>query len=1504
MSGNRDLELARERIGGVFRFLSELHRVRTPAIVRLDERAWTLPLSSLAGSSSVKRGFELGDFGEPVGDAPAEFELKVGRPREPECPEPSVVLKNWLRAGWNRVDSDPDAFVKKTLTKNGRRLAFGDAEERVDALDEWLETKRAWEGEARQDAQGLAVFQNLFDLSARFQRESEKYQLFLADGILTLDHEEGEVSHPLLLQRVELRFDPSIPEFTLAESDDNPEAYTPLLRQLGLDGHAIQSVHEEVAQEHYHPLAGEKTSAFLKDLVQRLWPDGEFIEDPRDVPHTSGPRIHRAPHLFLGNRAQGLSENLERYIQSLRQQTEFPESLLRVVGIETEREPDVERSSDVLLTKPANREQEQVIRRLEETGAVLVQGPPGTGKSHTIANLVGHLLAQDKSILVTSHASKALRVVREQMAEPLQLLCVSLLQSDEEGSRQLEESITGIVNTLASTTAKKIGREIGKLETKREAPKQRHAELSKSLLDAVKGKYEPIVACGESIAPTDAARLVADGIGTCDWLPGPLEADELSLSPDELALAYRLSAELASEDQALLEAALPDPSGFPSAHEFASLHDDLSELDRSRPEEGLELWRHDEQSADELADLFQQAKLAVQLLDREEPWLMECIEAGREGGKRREAWAELAQQVEDCAREIPEREELVFAHEPEVGDQRSGAEIARTARAIAEHLEAGKKFGPFVRFSKPRWTELIQSSRVAGQAPSEAPHFRAIESLVAIDSLRADLARRWDRQMASRGAPSADELGPRPEERAARHAAKVRSALAWYDECWSPWAARAEELGLDSDQLSRQATPGAATSELARLRDVVKTALEPALDQRRRYIEWRLRRDRKSGWLLQLDDYSRRDAIHPVIKRMKSGIKKADYDAYAGALERIEELVDKQSAHRQLGALLDRLATSAPALAEALRTRRAPHDSTSPPGDPVAAYRFRACEQHLSRLSNLDLDKLQERLDRTRDELLSVTGAYVEKLAWQAQLRRTGLEQQQALTGWLGLHKKMGKGTGKNVARLKEEAKKAMVACREAVPVWIMPLSRVVESFDLATTRFDVVIIDEASQSDVLGLAAFALGKEIVVVGDNEQVSPYGVGLRGDRIQSLIDEIPAGVPNRQLYDGKTSVYDLARQAFGGTIRLLEHFRCVPDIIQFSNDLCYRGEIRALREASSSPIAPHLVAHKVKGTADANGINEVEALEIASLVSALCRLEEYEDCSVGVVCMVGTDQALYIDSVLRRRLSVTEYQRRQILCGNASQFQGDERDVIFLSMVNSPSEKGALALRQREDARKVINVAASRARDQLWVVHSLDPGRDLKAGDLRLRLIAHAEDPAALRPKRDEEERRSHVSELEKRLYLHLADAGYRMLQRYAVGEYVLDLVVEGADGLRAAIQCDGDRPFDAAELAEAMERQITLERLGWEFLRVRASEFYRAPERTLEKLERRLAELELRPLQPDATQAEPKAKSEPLDAKVRKRAEQIRARWKDVPTVSSVLGNEPAGEATDSEEVD
>ena len=462
-----DVETARQRIGRVFRYLREMHRLRTPPIVCLDDREWTLQLGSLPRSEYVRTDYSFGRNGDPSPDDEPRggVILKVGRPKESVCPEPSVVIKNWLKPGWDHVDTDADAMVKKTL----KGQSFSDSEERVDAFDEWLGRKRKWEESERSVVEALSVFSDLFDLRSRFDRESEKYQLFLADGLLVLDQPGGKVCHPVLIQRVELLFNPAVPEFTIVDSEDNPETYIPLLRHAGLDGKAIRYATDAVGSEHFHPLAGEPTSRFLKDFVQRFWTNGEFIEDLEELDNASAPYVYRQPHLYLGRRNLGLGENIDRYLEALPNFSELPESLLRVVGIESGRdgangdgaEPDgAAPPVDLLLTKPANPEQEQVIRRVEETGAVLVQGPPGTGKSHTIANLIGHFLAQDKSILVTSHASKALRVVRGLLAEPLQPLCVSVLRSDDETNKQLEESITGIINYLASTREKKLAREI------------------------------------------------------------------------------------------------------------------------------------------------------------------------------------------------------------------------------------------------------------------------------------------------------------------------------------------------------------------------------------------------------------------------------------------------------------------------------------------------------------------------------------------------------------------------------------------------------------------------------------------------------------------------------------------------------------------------------------------------------------------------------------------------------------------------------------------------------------------------------------------------------------------------------------------------------------------------------------------------------------------------------------------------------------------------------------
>jgi very-short-patch-repair endonuclease len=1088
-----------------------------------------------------------------------------------------------------------------------------------------------------------------------------------------------------------------------------------------------------------------------------------------------------------------------------------------------------------------------------------------------------------------------LRVVREKLAKPLRSLCVSVLESDEESSRQLEESITGIVNYLASTSEKKLLAEIERLSERRETLRQEQEELRARLLDAVSAEYEEIEILGETITPSDAARKVVELSGVENWIPGPLpEEAEIPLSPAEVEELYSLNAEITPDDEKLLDSKLPDLDPFPAQKEFAALYDEMAELERTPLKTGAEFWLHEDQDPEALyqllemmtraAEILEQAE-GAEFLDQDEEWVHECLEAGREGGKRAESWRELVELIDECSGEVSEREPLTLEHGPGIESEQPPEDLIETCKAIVKHLESGKELTKFKLLRNSKWSDLIRSSKVDAGAPTEPAHFRAILHHLEIGTLRDRLAQRWDRQIAPVGAPAFADLGPSPEKEVRRYARGVTLALDWHPQVWSSCEAKLEEVGLDWSRLSRK-TVGrrSGKTELQRTREVVADHLESLIESRNRFLQWNSLAKKKAAWLALLEPFSRKDGIYSLIKQLRAGIRKGNYDTYTTARDRLEELTRLRPSFERRRELIHRLETVAPEWADAVRGRREPHDGARAPGNIEKAWRYRQWEQRLTRLSKVNLDQLQEKLDSVTEELFEVTADQVEGLSWLSQLRRTGLQQQQALNGWLGLHKKIGKGTGKHVGRLKEEAKRTLVECRSAVPVWIMALSRVVECFDLATTRFDVVIIDEASQSDVLGLVAFALGKEVVVVGDHEQVSPYAVGQRGDRIHALIDEILREIPNKHLYDGKTSVYDLARQSFGATIRLLEHFRCVPDIIQFSNQLCYGGEIRALREASSSQVRPHLVAHRVENGRESNGINRNEALEIASIVSAICRLDEYDNCTIGVICLVGTDQALYIDSVLRRRLSVSEYKKRRILCGNASQFQGDERDIILLSIVSSPSE-GPLVLRQREDAKKVFNVAASRARDQLWVVHSLDPPRDLKHGDLRLRLISHAENPEALRP-RPIEEKKKFNSDLEKQIFLGLRDGGYRINHRYQVGEYTIDLVVEGERGNRVAIQCDGDRSQTTEALTEEMSRQLTLQRLGWEFIRVRGTEFFRSPEKLTKKLTRRLAELEIRPIAPESkTEA---GETDTLASKVLKRAEMIRSRWTDIPTVSSI----------------
>jgi very-short-patch-repair endonuclease len=197
-------------------------------------------------------------------------------------------------------------------------------------------------------------------------------------------------------------------------------------------------------------------------------------------------------------------------------------------------------------------------------------------------------------------------------------------------------------------------------------------------------------------------------------------------------------------------------------------------------------------------------------------------------------------------------------------------------------------------------------------------------------------------------------------------------------------------------------------------------------------------------------------------------------------------------------------------------------------------------------------------------------------------------------------------------------------------------------------------------------------------------------------------------------------------------------------------------------------------------------------------------------------------------MLRSRLPPAVYDQRRILCGNPAQFQGDERDIIFLSLVDSKDDGvGPMSLRQDgADGmyKKRFNVASSRAKDQLWVVYSMDVQTQLKSTDIRRRLIEHAIDPSSLMDQLNSGLVKTE-SPFEAEVFKILSGHGYKVTPQWQVGAYRIDMVAEG-NGKRLAIECDGERwHYDKAD--EDLARQALLERLGWTFVRIRGSVFYR-----------------------------------------------------------------------------
>ncbi|GGF41910.1 very short patch repair endonuclease [Microbacterium sorbitolivorans] len=1328
-----------------------------------------------------------------------------------------------------------------------------------DAFDKWVAgTWVTWAETHRPTFAARDLYTRLYELHLRAEADAATHEIIWGQLVLGVRTENESIVSPMLTSRAIIEVDPQdatirvIPEQTV-------ELELNAVEGTGLSGlEALTRLQATLRDTPPNVWDDDERLATRQQIVAPMGLDASLVEDVDFPAPAAAPRLNDGWVLFLRRRPMRQERFYDELAHKIRAENFLPEGLASVVA-DSDRVDDAilgmgrtvvsndGTAERLLMPLPANAEQARIAQQLATSRGVTVQGPPGTGKSHTIVNLVSHLVAQGKRVLVTAEKEQALTVLRDKIPSELRDLSLAVLGSTPSAMEDLRSSAQAMQDSLSSLDVATEERRIAELGSTVDVLRESIVRTDAALVRALQSEQsEYLLPAGSARAPQVAEWLaerrhldvVADRVPTDASFP--VSTDELAELRDTLRV-------VSAEESAAAVLDLPEADWLPTAadlHERLSRRETLRTAVTSLEDQGLRVDALDALSLDSMRENSQWFReSAVYLRTISGSWQDQFAAAVRSNDPAA-SWVMqhnvAVRQKLGMARDLASR---LTGHIVDVPDG-NPAEQVPLLQAWSERVAAGKKL-PL--FASKELKELAAAVRVDGSAITTPAQLELVRTEVELRAMKRDAYVTMSQTYAACQIPVPPQDGAFVFV-APQLASSVDAIHHW-------WTNAAPAL---MERVGQFATtrPGILTSEALEM-------MAGLLDRAAARVEERQLSAELDRLAARVQEASRADHASPLWGNLYTALQLAQVDRWGDALDEAQRLAGVRARVLRADELRRRIADAgAPRWARSIAESRGAHETIGEIEDAPLAWDRAKARTWLANLhSTTDIDELMEKSHTDSQELQRTIVDLASRSARTELKNNSKDRQRRALETWLSAVKRVGKGTGKNAPRFQAAAREALPAAMGAVPVWIMPIYRVLENFDpRVSDLFDVVVVDESSQCDLLSLGVLALGKKTVVVGDDKQTTPARVGIQTDRIAALQDQHLRGMPEAKLLTLDDSLYSISGRAFPSTIALKEHFRCVPEIIGFSNRY-YGGQILPLREVGVPQIGePLRVIHVEDAVSMKSGTSRVnydEAKVIAAQIAQCANDTAYDGLTFGVVTMMSGPQAQIIQDLIREEIGDAEFERRRLRVGNPPLFQGDERNVMFVSMVAHDASYAATSPMYSQWA----NVAASRAQDQLWIVHSMDPST-LNHADQRRAMIEYAQ--GHHRGEEADDLYARTESKFERDVLTKLLERGFTVDPQHRVGSYRIDMVVNVARGERLAIECDGDAFHGPEKWDEDVRRQRVLERLGWTFWRIRASKYYLDPEAALEPLWQRLEEMRERA---EGTEKLARVRQEARDAK-------------------------------------
>lgn len=1374
--------------------------------------------------------------------------------------------------GWVDV-SQGENTLPTPIREREEEERFEDDENRPALLDAYLTTQwPLWADRTLPAFRANELYDQLFSLHQRLSVEGDRWEILWGHLFLNWQHSPGQaIYHPLLLTSIFLEFNPEKRNITLtpsqptkfdfeclrdleynykdtllnlarrineSEEPSNPWSHN-TVRGLSATVSGYLSSKAESETNLYSdkpvskPLPSPKPTIsnapiiFVRERVRHFW-----IEDARKVAAAiaGGAQVPPFIHAAVLDPAKDKALSLA-WSNPSRSSSQFP----------LDGNPDVEEEdSELYFPLLHNDQQKEIWERLRHQFGVLVQGPPGTGKSHTIANIICDQLARGRKILVTSQTENALRVLRGHIPAAIRSLCVSQLGNDTESKKQLHEAVTEIGQHLAEKGSQARQQRIQKLKENLRVIREEQACLQNQIRDWAKLDSEMILLGEEKLTAHQAAKECSLRQERHGWFPDKLSPETIPpLNDHELRELCQALRDLNPEDRKSCQSPLPALESLPTPQK---IRETLSELRTSKAlvdeteslrrdwSEKLASVSHSELS--EAVTVIEAALTSLQQIS--EDWQRRILDLMVSEDSQQSFWSNFISACSELRVKAFRCFERIQGYQIE-GLSLLDAEtdwadaLEELARVVVRGGNPGKLFTQ-LSLSKQAKT-LFQTVVVDDKPLSTTERIDVVAFRLEYVSHIRKLETRWQQTTRIVEGPKRDQHAPMALADIDARLRKARDVVEW---------ARSQ-MGTLKERLTALGCP----------KNKQVFHREAILLEHLKCLQGQIAAKRVHDLFLELnhfstcaDELSRNASCRSTLFRLAEAVRHQLSEEYESHYAELLRLYDVRVKVQRLEELLKRIQSSAPKWASEIehKAQLAGPDAISP--DWQEAWKWQRLTQWLSHLhSRESVEDLQAKAEKLRNkEHEHITELVIER-TWQRQLENVRDQHYMALAAWAAAMKNYGKGTGKFAGRFLAAAARAMIDAVKAVPVWIMPLYRVVQSFHAEPELFDLVIIDEASQCDIRALPVLFRARQVLIVGDPEQISPTNVGVEREKVFELIRIRLAQLPHPERFIIDNSLFEITQTIPGMTRTMLtEHFRCVPEIIEFNNSLCptYAGRLEPLRQTNprerlDPPIITSFVPSGFKNDSDVNQ-PEAEALVEALILS--CQCEKYTGKTMGVISLLGEKQAKYISDLIARELDERECSQRRIICGDAYAFQGDERDVMFLSLVVAPNASFAPLV--RNDARQRFNVATSRAKDQVFLFHSIRIEDVKNENCVRYKLLKWYQNPPLAEIEAGIETLRQKAdSPFEIEIGTAIIKRGFKVIPQFRPfprdSRYRIDLLVQGPRG-RLAVECDGDQWHGPERWEYDQRRETQLRRAGLNFWRINGSTFYRDKGKALDSL--------------------------------------------------------------------